>query len=805
MPDLAEMVALKASSVRAATLKAEESGAMTLTPSGACILSRAIPEVAEGIRAWITSYSKKVGSKPLAYDWFRKMPPEVAALVGGRRILDSVSTSSAYPALCLAVGKLLIEEASLRQAARSDKDVKGKLSKIARNKARRAKKSKLAKALTSTQRAFAERKDSILVGMQFIQLFIERTGLIELKTVRQNTTGKTRESVRVIPTEGLLDWAKNYNERLPLLRPTFLPLSIPPTPWTGATGGGYGPESGRGERLVIGGLEEQDDAVDGAERREFLDAVNAVQATPWAVNDDVLEVLKALWAEGSTDGDLPSRAPIPFPTRPDPWIDGSPEARSWKRNAAATATMNDRAKSLIVATARTIWMAERLRRETKFWYPMFLDFRGRMYPRTGFIHPQASDLGRALLMFAEGRAVGTEESVEWLKIHGANCYGVDKVDFSARVQWVADHEREILLCGENPLENRWWTTADAPWQFLAWCIEWWKFRQEGLSFVSRIPIAMDGSNNGLQLYSLLTGSKSLALSTNVLPSISPRDIYSQVAASATLKLRSVATDGVGDAATGAAWVLRELYPDGLPRKLVKRPVMTLPYGVTKYSARRYVVDYIRDDCIKRGKKLPDGINHYEVLTTVGNAVWSVIEDGVEPAIRCMDWIRDCAHRCAAQDKPMTWVSPSGFPIYQVYERQKWTKINSILGDKIRIKKWMKLMKPTGEIDAKRMAQGAPPNFVHSLDAAIMSRAVSLCAREGITDFAIVHDSFAVPAADAPRLATALREAVVDVFKQDPLEQFAVSVETALGEPVERFRKDDEFNLELVKESRYIYA
>lgn len=805
MPDLAEMVALKASSVQAATLKAEEAGAMTLTPSGACILSRAIPEVSEGIRSWITSYGKRRGPKPIAYDWFKRMPVEVAALVGSRRILDSVSTSSAYPSLCLGVGKLLVEEATLRQAARASKDVAGRLSKIARNKARREKKRDLARKLTSTQKAFLARKESIAIGMQFIQLFIERTGLIELKTVRQNTMGKTRETVRVIPTEGLLEWAKNYNDRLPLLRPTFLPLSVPPTPWEAAKGGGYGLEAGRGGRLVIGGLPEQERAVDDAERHEFMDAVNVVQGTPWSVNEDVLEVLKTLWAEGSTEGDLPSRAPIPFPVKPDPFVDGSPEARAWKRNAAATATLNDRAKSLVVATARTIWTAERLRREARFWYPMFLDFRGRMYPRTGFIHPQASDLGRSLLVFADGRAVGTEESVEWLKIHGANCYGVDKVDFAARVQWVADHEREILLCGENPLENRWWTTADAPWQFLAWCIEWWKFRQEGLSFVSRIPIAMDGSNNGLQLYSMLTRNRSLAVSTNVLPSTSPKDIYSQVAANATLVLRSVATNGVGDTSVGASWILRELYPEGLPRKLVKRPVMTLPYGVTKYSARRYVVDYIRDDCIKRGKKLPDGINHYEVLTTVGNAVWSVIESGVEPAIRCMDWIRDCAERCALKGKPLTWVSPSGFPVYQVYEKQRWTKINTILGDKIRVRKWMKLMEPTGQIDAKRMAQGAPPNFVHSLDAAIMSRAVALCAREGISDFAIVHDSFAVPAADAPRLAALLREAVIDVFKQDPLERFAESVEAALGEPVERFRKDDEFELDLVKESRYIYA
>ena len=44
----------------------------------------------------------------------------------------------------------------------------------------------------------------------------------------------------------------------------------------------------------------------------------------------------------------------------------------------------------------------------------------------------------ALLQFAKGKLIKTEEDLNWLKIHGANMYGI-KSDFKTRIQWVNEN------------------------------------------------------------------------------------------------------------------------------------------------------------------------------------------------------------------------------------------------------------------------------------------------------------------------------------------------------------------------------
>jgi len=42
------------------------------------------------------------------------------------------------------------------------------------------------------------------------------------------------------------------------------------------------------------------------------------------------------------------------------------------------------------------------------------------------------------------------------------------------------------------------TEADQPWLFLAACLEWKRYKEEGPGMISHLPISMDGSCNGYQ-------------------------------------------------------------------------------------------------------------------------------------------------------------------------------------------------------------------------------------------------------------------------------------------------------------------
>ena len=60
------------------------------------------------------------------------------------------------------------------------------------------------------------------------------------------------------------------------------------------------------------------------------------------------------------------------------------------------------------------------------YFPMNLDFRGRVYPIPPHLNHLGNDLCRGLLSFARKKPLG-ERGLFWLKIQVANLYGNDKV------------------------------------------------------------------------------------------------------------------------------------------------------------------------------------------------------------------------------------------------------------------------------------------------------------------------------------------------------------------------------------------
>lgn len=56
-----------------------------------------------------------------------------------------------------------------------------------------------------------------------------------------------------------------------------------------------------------------------------------------------------------------------------------------------------------------------------------MDFRGRVYPLPPHLSHMGSDLARSMLVFAEGRPLGTK-GLDWLKLHLINLTGLKKRD-----------------------------------------------------------------------------------------------------------------------------------------------------------------------------------------------------------------------------------------------------------------------------------------------------------------------------------------------------------------------------------------
>jgi DNA-directed RNA polymerase len=136
---------------------------------------------------------------------------------------------------------------------------------------------------------------------------------------------------------------------------------------------------------------------------------------------------------------------------------------------------------------------------------------------------------------------------------------------------VNKHLDEIIASPENDL----WLKADEPLMFLACALELKGFVNNPKEFVSRLPILLDATCNGLQHLSAMTCDIHLAQRVNITKSTiynNPRDIYSELLPAIKEKVLSMIEKDKS---------ISNLKYLNITRKLVKRGIMTITYGVTK--------------------------------------------------------------------------------------------------------------------------------------------------------------------------------------------------------------------------------
>jgi DNA-directed RNA polymerase len=113
---------------------------------------------------------------------------------------------------------------------------------------------------------------------------------------------------------------------------------------------------------------------------------------------------------------------------------------------------------------------------------------------------------------------------------------------------------------------------------------------------------------------------------------------------------------------------------------------------------------------------------------------------------------------------------------------------------------------SNEVDAREQANAIAPNFVHSFDSSHLQLTVNAAAKEGMTNFLFIHDSFATDCNDATRFNEIIREEFVKMYQEDHVNKFHTKVETVLDRelPFER-QEMGKFNMNKVLEAKFFFA
>lgn len=752
------------------------------TKYGSGLLSSAVVPISAGITKFLED-TKSSGVRPhTAAAYLDLLDPDVAAYLAAKAIIDGITGRLRIQNVAVRIGNMIEDEVHF-QAFEAGEGINprtgqmGKLRKLFQKISRGLEADsadynhKRTVLMHSAGKAGVEwtdwpKTDKLHIGIKLIEITEAATHMVQHVLVRNRKKTETYLEA----TEALLAEIKSRCALDEVLCPEYQPMLIPPVDWTSPLGGGY--ISGRALNFVKCRRKEFHEELATADLGLCYNAVNGLQRTAWKVNQQVLEVLGEIWRHTDhTFGELPAREHGEKPPKPVD-IDTNEVARREWRHAAHKIIKDDRKrKSKSLQVTKIISVATKFKDEEEFFFPYTVDFRGRVYAVPMFLNPQGHDIAKGLLTFAKGKPLGDERAVEWLAIHGANLFGFDKVSLEERVKWVNDHGRLIVESAKNPLDYLWWTEADKPWQFLAFCFEWYGYVMNGLEHVSCLPIALDGSCNGLQHFSAMLRDPVGGAAVNLTPSKQPQDIYQTVADRLIAKLK-LSSDPWAPVWLGF----------GINRKLTKRPVMVVPYGGTRHSARDYIVEGVQER-IRDGEPnmFGDDKELFLACNFLSGLVWEAISETVVAARDAMEWLQKVSRIVSHEEKPLNWTAPTGFKVQQAYPETKINRVSTQIAGSI-LK--LNLREELNTLDKRSQAQGISPNFVHSLDAAALMFTVDACLACGLESFGMVHDSYATVAADTDTLRECLRQSFCQMYQLDVLAAFRDEIQEGLPDGVE---------------------
>lgn len=799
----ARMKALGESRARNNIHRHEKSGAYADTPAGVQFCRRYLEPMAQAIREFRDgALEGKACRRARAAELMVGMDEYMLAYLTVRAMLASgvrrYSLQSAGTQLSNAIEDELL--------ARSFEDKNAGLYKAVMKRAqqRGLNNQRKAKALREANRHFQvveelwTRAQRIQLGVKLIELAQEKLGLTQVNLVRKGKGTIYQLSLK----PDILEWYAKYNEASLLSRPLFMPTAEPPQPWSGLS---QGPYRTINTRLISRSFRGHDGKLKEANLSQVYRGVNGLQATPWRVNKRVLEVMQYAWENSMELPGLPPRDDEvipPVPAEVDAAGKGSDLRKQWRRKVRAIHDRNAKHRSARFELHRALDICAEMG-DAPFYYPHRLDFRGRVYALGTTLHPQSSDEMRGLLEFAEGVNLG-ERGVFWLGVHGANLFGNDKVSMEDRLAWAVKHVPQVRDVARDPLTNLWWTEADKPWSFLAWCFEWAAVYEKPYPneyYVSHLPIALDGSCNGIQHYSAMLRDPVGGRAVNLVPQDKPNDIYQRVADRVIDQLKALVEAGGEDAWIASGWL-----QFGINRKTTKRQVMVLPYGGTYKSCMDYTWEAVQER-IKEGTENPFGEELRRASNFLAKLIWGSIGDVVIAARSAMDWLQQATRLANKHGLDIEWTTPSGFRAMQAYREMKHQQVATTFnGSMVKFK----AAQETDTIDRHRNASAVAPNFVHSMDASALVLTICRCLDEGINSFAMIHDSYGTHAGRTDDMARILREVFVDMYtRHDVLAEFRdellarLPAEAAAELPPLPAKGD--LDLRLVLQSDYFFA
>lgn len=503
----------------------------------------------------------------------------------------------------------------------------------------------------------------------------------------------------------------------------------------------------------------------------IIDTVNAVIKTPFKINVDTLHYV---YKHGISKGIIIDDSKVDIKS-----FINSPYKRLNKKDKNKYRSI----VSKIIMERNILSIAEVYSKVNKIYFPIRLDFRGRMYCTTEYLDYQKSDLAKGLISFYYPGAIKKSdvEIIKYFKGFGANMYGhgLDKKSLNYRVKWVDDNSERLLDFEHNNIVDE----AENKTCFISFCFEYKRFiiflnNINSIIFYTYLPIQLDATCNGYQHLALLSKEIKMLSKLNLDKSSledDPNDFYRFVLTMTNDYIKSEINrlENKEDINVDNNLYLNSKdYLNSL--KLLKQLDLgrsVLKYVIMKesYSAgvRRLVRDILSDSdfemifdedtkqvfyIYKNSIKVS-----YRTIKTYVLSLKYILKLIAPKIDKLIKYLNGIVGICSKLRMAIPWVTISGLEITQSYLVEKEHKIPAFTFTKS--KYTFKTYLPK-KYDYNHQLRAYRPNLIHTLDASVI--ALLYKSLQGI-DLYTVHDCFAVTANNIPRLINDLKLAYIEIY------------------------------------------
>lgn len=388
------------------------------------------------------------------------------------------------------------------------------------------------------------------------------------------------------------------------------------------------------------------------------------------------------------------------------------------------------------------------------------------------------------------------------------------------------------------------------WQYEFWVNNPDKISMEArfknYDFPSDLVCYIDGTTNGLQHLSALTRDEVTATHVNLIPQEAPGDLYNYIGAQiwsglerasklipedtreraskfvetliglkrkvqesqpktleretalATLRAFKAKNMDINHDACIMFWL--QITKASERRKIVKRNVMTIPYGGSAYGLGEQIIK----DARKHGIDLLFNMEH-RWGAFLGRYVFEGCKKSLKRPMRLLSIFEAAGKAAEERGQFLKWTTPVvNFPVVQHYVEGQAKKIWVHYGPKdykrntkhfnSELQLSVCFLEDT-VISKGKQSQGAAPNIIHSLDATHLIMTVASVDFEVST----VHDSYGSLLCDMPKLYTAVRQTFYELYKDNPLP--AILKEIGYEGEVE----EGSLDISLVLESQFCFC